>query len=72
MYYAAYLKVAGVPYLGVEIEESGGRRRGYFIFDERCTPLKPLKAQYFADSAKVSALSYGQALRYLKGELFRR
>lgn len=67
LYYAAYLRVAGVPYLGLEVEP--GTRKGYFIFDETVTPLGELKAQYFRDEARVPALSYGQAIRFLKKEL---
>ena len=72
LYYAAYLKVAGVPYVGIEWEELGnGKKKGHFLFeDQGSLAMRDLKTQYFRDTAKVPALSYGQALRELKGALF--
>ena len=61
LYYAAYLKVAGVPLTGTQWEGA----RMFFVF-EHSAPLKDLKDQYFMDVAKVPALSYGQAVKALK------
>lgn len=72
LYYAAYLKVACVPYLGVVWDDTGGKRKAYFLFDERQIPMADLKSQYFQDRAKVRALSYAQAVRGLKRDLFDR
>ena len=74
LYYAAYLRVAKVRYLGVEwkTDEKSNKRKGYFLFeDQGPQAMRQLKDQYFQDRAKVSALSYGQAIRDLKGDLFR-
>ena len=62
LYYAAYLKVAGVVLVGTEWEGS----RMFFLFDNNGVDLKDLKNQYFMDSAKVNASSYGQAIKALK------
>jgi hypothetical protein len=67
LYYAAYLKVAGVPLVGTEKE----KRRVFFLF-ENLDPanIQRLKNQYFMDQSKVSALSYAQAIKALKGMVF--
>jgi len=62
LYYAAYLKVAGVSLTGTEWEGA----RMFFIFDNKGVEMKDLKSQYFMDTAKVRALSYGQAVKALK------
>jgi hypothetical protein len=61
VYYAAYLKVAGVPFLGTEREGN----RVYFLF-EAIEGLKDLKAQYFNRTAKVSALNFADEIRSMK------
>jgi len=67
LYYAAYLKVAGVPLVGTEKEGS----RMFFLFECRDpASLQQLKNQYFMDQSKVSALSYSQAIKALKGMVF--
>lgn len=72
LYYAAFLKVAGVSYLGITWEDGKKKRKGYFLFEDQGSPaMRQLKAQYFQDKAKVAALSYGQAIRDLKADLFR-
>lgn len=61
LYYAAYLKVAGVVMVGTDWEGA----RMFFLF-EWGPGLKDLKTQYFMDIAKVPALSYAQSLKALK------
>jgi hypothetical protein len=61
MYYAAYLKVAGVPYLGTEREGN----RVFFLF-EASDALRDLKDQYFNRTAKVSALTYADEIKAMK------
>jgi hypothetical protein len=61
VYYAGYLKVAGVPFLGTEREGA----RVFFLF-EVVEGLKDLKAQYFNRTAKVSALNYADEIRSMK------
>ena len=61
LYYAAYLRVAGVTMVGTEWEGS----RMFFLF-ENAVSLKDLKTQYFMDVARIPALSYAQALKALK------
>ena len=67
LYYAAYLKVAGVPLLGKDREGS----RVVFLFEDQGPhAMRSLKNQYFSDQARVPALSFTQALRALKGMIY--
>jgi hypothetical protein len=61
LYYAAYLKVAGVPFL--EPEKEG--RRVIFVF-ENSDMIKDLKRQYFNRQAKVAAMSYADEVKAMK------
>lgn len=64
IYFAAYLKVAGAKLVHTEREG----RRVFFVFEDQGTiAMRQLKAQYFADSAKVNVLSYVQAVKEMKG-----
>jgi len=61
LYYAAFLKTAGVALQGTEKEGS----RVVFVFEAGDT-LKELKAQYFNRTAKVAALSYADDIKAMK------
>lgn len=61
LYYAAYLKVAGVSLL--ETTREGGRV--YFIF-ENSDAITDLKQQYFNRTSKVAALSYADEIKAMK------
>jgi hypothetical protein len=61
LYYAAFLKTAGVVLKGTERED----RRVIFVFEASDT-LKDLKAQFFNRTAKVSALSYADEIKAMK------
>jgi len=63
IYYAAYLKVAGVPFLNTE--RIDGRVIFYF---EAADPaaIRDLKNQYFNRTAKVVAMSYADECRAMK------
>lgn len=61
LYYAAYLKVAGVSYLGTAREGS----RVFFIFED-AEGLRDLKTQYFNRIAKVPALTYADEVKTMK------
>ena len=61
LYYSAYLKVAGVPFLGTEREGT----RVVFLFEASET-LKDLKASYFNRTAKVAALTYTDEIKAMK------
>jgi hypothetical protein len=60
MYYAAYLKVAGVPFAGTQRE--GGRV--FFLFEDSET-IKELKVGFY-NSVKVAALPYADAIKAMK------
>ena len=65
IYFAAYLKVAGVEFLGTEREGS----RVHFVF---ATPegMRDLKNQYFNRTAKVVALTYADEVKTMKSLTF--
>jgi len=74
IYYAAFLKTAGVPYLDyerVKDPQNPRRTRTKFIF-ERTEGIRELKSQYFARLAvKISPLTFAdevKALKYLTHE----
>jgi hypothetical protein len=63
IYYAAYLKVAGVPFLSTE------RIDGRVMFQfEAPDPgvIRDLKNQYFNRTAKVVAMTYADEVRAMK------
>lgn len=60
MYYAAYLKVAGVAFAGTQRE--GGRV--FFLFEDT-DMIKDLKMGYY-NEAKVPALKYADAVKAMK------
>ena len=61
LYYAAYLKVAGVEFRGTTKEGN----RVFFLF-ENVEGMSDLKKQYFNRFAKVSALTYADEVRSMK------
>ena len=61
LYYAAFLRVAGVVLNGVEREN----RRVYFVF-EWSDVIHELKKGYFNETAKVPARSYADEIRAMK------
>lgn len=61
LYYAAYLKVARVPFKGTEKEGT----RVIFIF-EAIPGLRDLKAAFFNRSGMVPALSYSEEVKVMK------
>ena len=64
LYFAAYLRVAGVPFLRTEYEG----RRMFFIF-EQVDAFDDLKAQYFTRTSKVVALNFVDEIRNFKAML---
>ena len=67
LYYASYLRVAGVPFVGTERKG----KRVVFLFEDIGAPLHDLKQGYFYDSARVPALSYVQMIRSMKSLVHR-
>jgi hypothetical protein len=67
LYYAAYLKVAGVKFRGAE--RDGGRVT--FLFeDQGPLVMRDLRTAYFTDAAKVAPLLFVQAIRAMKSLTF--
>lgn len=63
LYYAAYLKVAGVNFVGTNRE--GGRV--YFLFEEGGpVSIKELKQEYYNRRGKVAALTYSDEIKVMK------
>lgn len=63
LYFAAYLQVAGVQMLKTDRNGSG---KVTFIFDTSIANIEELKAAWFNQSGKVSALPYANAIKSLK------
>jgi hypothetical protein len=61
LYYAAYLRVAGVPL--VETVREGSRV--FFVFEHSPT-IRDLKNEYFNRKANVPALTYADEIRTMK------
>jgi hypothetical protein len=61
LYYAAYLKVAGIQ-LQETVREGG---RVFFVFENQDT-IDDLKQQYFNRKSKVAALSYADEIKAMK------
>jgi len=61
LYYAAYLKVAGVPF----VETVRDKVRLYFHF-EVTDGMRELKNAFYNRTAKVPALSYADEIRTMK------
>lgn len=61
MYYAAYLKVAGVPLMGTATEG----RRVFFQF-ESSPNLDDLRRDYYNRRGKVPALTYSEEVKVMK------
>jgi hypothetical protein len=61
IYYAAYLKVAAVNFLGVAREG----RRCFFLFENQ-EGLPDLHLQYFNNVSKVSARSFAEEIKAFK------
>lgn len=63
LYFAAYLKVAGVELLDTEWE---GKRMFFLFEDKGVDIMRDLKRDYFSDKAKVNVMSYVQAIKLMK------
>ena len=61
LYYAAYLRVAGVKFL----EPVRDGKRVVFVF-EASEAIRDLKRDYFTRAAKVSALDFADEIRSMK------
>ena len=66
LYYAAYLKTAGVPFVGVDHTD----HRVVFLFGPE-SGISDLKSGYFTGSSRVSALAFVQEIRHLKSLVHR-
>ncbi len=67
LYFAAFLRVAGVPF--VDVERDGNR--AHFLFeDQGAGAMREYRRQFFADEAKVPAQSYGQMIRTMKSLVY--
>lgn len=66
LYYAAYLKVAAVPFVEA-VREPGGRVA--FVFEDGDN-IRDLKNQYYGRNAKVIAMSYSDEIKAMKALTF--
>ena len=71
LYYAAFLKTAGVTFLRLETGRGKGpERRHFFFFEKPEGGVRPLKMSFFTRQAKVDALSYADDIRALKALMY--
>lgn len=63
LYFAAYLQVAGVAMTRTEKNGSG---KVSFVFDPAISNIEELKNAWFAQTGKVAALPYANAVKTLK------
>ena len=64
LYFSAYLRVAGVPFLEAVRQDDG---KVVFLFEDLGVPaMRDLKRGYFSDRAKVPAMSFVQMIRAMK------
>ncbi len=61
LYYAAYLKIAGVEFLGTAREGS----RVFFLFKDQ-DGMEDLRLQYFNGVSRVPARSYAEEIKAFK------
>jgi hypothetical protein len=61
LYYAAYLKVAEVKFVGTTRED----RRVFFLFEDQ-DGLSELHMQYFNNVSKVPARAYAEEIKAMK------
>ena len=66
LYYAAYLKVAAVPFVEA-VRETGGRV--VFVFED-VDGIRDLKNQYYGRTAKVVAMTYADEVKAMKSLTF--
>lgn len=63
LYYAAYLKVAGVKLTGTHRDKG----RVYFLFEEAdSSSMRELRDQYYNRTSKVAALTYADEIKVMK------
>ena len=68
LYFAAYLIVVEVPFLGARHEVE---RTSFLFTDQGAAVMRDLKGKFFANVAQVPALAYAQAIRRLRPYLSR-
>ena len=61
LYFSAYLKTAGVRFVGTEKEGN----KVFFIF-EKTDMIRDLKREYFNRTARIPALSFVDEIRSMK------
>jgi hypothetical protein len=61
LYFSAYLKAAGVRFVGTEKEGN----KVFFIF-EKTDMIRDLKREYFNRTARIPALSFVDEIRSMK------
>ena len=66
LYYAAYLKVAAVPFVEAT-REAGGRV--VFVFED-IDGIRDLKNQYYGRTAKIVAMTYADEVKAMKSLTF--
>jgi len=67
IYFAAFLKVAAVPFHDTARVQDNGRSKLEFVFKPHdMGMMRQLKQEYFSGHAKVSAIEFTQAVKMMK------
>lgn len=67
IYFAAYLKVAAVPFHDtVSVTEDGKTKLVFEFHPHDMGVMRDLKREYFSGKAKVSAIDFTQAIKMMK------
>ena len=67
MNFAAYLKVAAVPFVDTDRVTEEGRGKIFFVFEDMgSTVMRDMKRQFFSGKAEGSYLEYAQAIKWAK------
>ena len=64
LYFAAYLRVAGVPFSGIERDAD----RAWFLFST-LSSVRDLKNEFYAGTAQLPAYLYAKSIRDMKALL---
>ena len=66
LYFSAYLKTAGVRFIGTEREG----QKVFFLF-EKTDMIRDLKREYFNRTARIPALNFVDEIRNMKSMTYR-
>ena len=67
MNFAAYLKVAAVPFIDTDRSAEDGKQKVWFVFEDMGNNvMRDMKRQFFSGKAAGSYLEFAQAIKWAK------